>query len=865
MKKSLFFYLLLSLVSISLLRGQEVNGDKKMTGDKLKESQVPQIFTATPPPLTDEMVYNEPAEPTRGDYSVDFVGGSGTLYSAFGYTLQPGSTYYMSSCISIYPAQVSNLLGGSLHTIKYFAYNTTNLAYVTGFRVWIKNSLDGPVIYEQNVAKSSINALTMNYIPLNTPFSITGAPFVIGITAICSVSVQTTVYLMTFENINQPYPKGASQYHCYSVDGFYGSGATWAGTYQDRALLIGGVVSTGTAIPVNDLAMVKAESYPLKWCALEHSDPYTMLIFNAGSAAQNNYSVEVLDAANTTMGSQTVSLPIAANRFKTHDVNTITPAGTSVTFKGKTVLQGDENPANDFSSPATQKVYYMQPMAYCDNTPIIDGVGTGAANTYSAAIGYTSAIELGPFAAKNLTTVELLLNSMPSTLSNCSVWIRNSLTGADLYSQSFLPVQGWNTIYLNTPFLVPLTGTLYIGYTVTATAAGGYPIGVVFNHQNPLNGGHIKTSATNPWITLGSIGGNVGIIGTVVAATAPVYTITSNANPLAAGYVTGNNVYAAGATVCLTAIPKSEFQFFKWSDDNLDNPRIFTASASDSYTAIFVEKECTHIVSGTGNIPVSGYPVDMFYNNSYSQQLYYPSELGNFTQDIHIKSLSFQHVHSTTITKQNLQVYLANTTKNSFTSGTDWLPGAQLQLVYSGTVTFPANGIVEIIFNQTEDFTYMPGANLCVAFLNHDVDYYTNATNFRATTNPSIFKLIYYRSDYTSINIMSPPSAYAYGLNHTDFTFEFCSISAASIIKKAVITDLNFSCQGVVTVTYNLESNGTEVSLYYSPDKCNWTKATTVSGDVGTVSTGDGKSIIWNNSTDNISFGNFFFKVEYVE
>jgi uncharacterized protein (TIGR02145 family) len=53
-----------------------------------------------------------------------------------------------------------------------------------------------------------------------------------------------------------------------------------------------------------------------------------------------------------------------------------------------------------------------------------------------------------------------------------------------------------------------------------------------------------------------------------------------------------------------------------------------------------------------------------------------------------------------------------------------------------------------------------------------------------------------------------------------------------------------------------------DVTLYYSHNKRDWLIAPTVTGNLTAQTTGIGKTIIWDNSADNVRFGKFYFKVE---
>jgi hypothetical protein len=61
-----------------------------------------------------------------------------------------------------------------------------------------------------------------------------------------------------------------------------------------------------------------------------------------------------------------------------------------------------------------------------------------------------------------------------TSVSNVTLRIyTDTLTSALVYSQAFTPVDGWNNVQLTTPFAIPSTGNLYIGYYMTSTSPSG--------------------------------------------------------------------------------------------------------------------------------------------------------------------------------------------------------------------------------------------------------------------------------------------------------------------------------------------------------------------------------------------------------
>jgi len=100
------------------------------------------------------------------------------------------------------------------------------------------------------------------------------------------------------------------------------------------------------------------------------------------------------------------------------------------------------------------------------------GKGTGKAEELSAAICMPASLS-GLYAGKTITKIRLGIGSGCSNIS--SVWIKNSLTGAYVFTQAVnqsCADWNWVEVTLSTPFTIP-ANDFYIGYTAT----GLYPIG----------------------------------------------------------------------------------------------------------------------------------------------------------------------------------------------------------------------------------------------------------------------------------------------------------------------------------------------------------------------------------------------------
>jgi len=82
----------------------------------------------------------------------------------------------------------------------------------------------------------------------------------------------------------------------------------------------------------------------------------------------------------------------------------------------------------------------------------------------------------------------------------------------------------------------------------------------------------------------------------------------------------------------------------------------------------------------------------------------------------------------------------------------------------------------------------------------------------------------------------------------------------AAALAQATVTNVDFSCPGIVTVEYNLLSTKPEdVTLEYSSDKCKWFEALTETD----VAPGNGLTLSWNAAAAGVSYGKFYYRVIY--
>ena len=69
------------------------------------------------------------------------------------------------------------------------------------------------------------------------------------------------------------------------------------------------------------------------------------------------------------------------------------------------------------------------------------------------------------------------------------------------------------------------------------------------------------------------------------------FTITAVPKDASMGTVTGGGVYKQGTSIKLEALPNSGYQFEKWTDGIIKNPRTITVEKNATYTAVFVKED----------------------------------------------------------------------------------------------------------------------------------------------------------------------------------------------------------------------------------------------------------------------------------
>jgi hypothetical protein len=160
------------------------------------------------------------------------------------------------------------------------------------------------------------------------------------------------------------------------------------------------------------------------------------------------------------------------------------------------------------------------------------------------------------------------------------------------------------------------------------------------------------------------------------------------------------------------------------------------------------------ITVGTGTSTTSTNPISSCYGYSYSEQIYLQSEIGA-GGNITTVSFYMNTKPATTASSEDWTIYMGHTTKADYTSTTDWITSTGLTQVFTGTVSYPANGNWMTI-TLTTPFAYNNTDNLVIA-VDENMAGYNCSVNWNYTSTSTNYRSIYYRSDVTNPNPTAPP------------------------------------------------------------------------------------------------------------
>ncbi len=186
-------------------------------------------------------------------------------------------------------------------------------------------------------------------------------------------------------------------------------------------------------------------------------------------------------------------------------------------------------------------------------------------------------------------------------------------------------------------------------------------------------------------------------------------------------------------------------------------------------------------------------PVNTYYKNSYSQQIFTPEEIGGSGN---ITKIAFNYQYSSSInSKGDVTIYIANTDKTEFSSNTDWQTEGLTQ-VYHGNMNC-VQGWNEFVLD--EPFAYDNSSNLIVAVLDNSGSYNSSSYKFYCKTGSNNTTLYYY-NDYSQ---WSASSSGTRTNIRNDIRFTVC----ASEFSDVQVEDISFISQACEIVNEHLSAH----------------------------------------------------------
>ncbi len=271
-------------------------------------------------------------------------------------------------------------------------------------------------------------------------------------------------------------------------------------------------------------------------------------------------------------------------------------------------------------------------------------------------------------------------------------------------------------------------------------------------------------------------------------------------------YVLEYSEYGLDSWTTITGIVNTSYTLSGLNPETHYDVRVMANCGSDASTWQTVDFT-THCLAGgdieigDGSSTTYSIPVNTYYNHSYVQELYLASEIGTAGD---INSISFHYIYSTAQTKSPVTIYLGTTSQSTLTT---WVPVANMQQVFSGSINFTnaGDGWVNIPF--TTPFNYDGTQNLVVAVLNNTGSYTTSNNNTFSCHSAPGMCIRYQVDESTPIDPSSNPTITTES-NRSDVKFGFpCDNTVTCIAPNIFINNVGQTTADLTWVPGNNESS----------------------------------------------------------
>ena len=349
-----------------------------------------------------------------------------------------------------------------------------------------------------------------------------------------------------------------------------------------------------------------------------------------------------------------------------------------------------------------------------------------------------------------------------SSFSGATDWITVSASDK-VYSGSVTMVAGdWTTITFSTPFVYDGTSNVVLvadDNTGTYTSSPHMSCRVFATTSNQALYAYNDNTNFNPLSPPTSSSTNNAVLSsknqivlTKEAVPTESFNITVSVNPTEAGTASGGGEYQYGETCTVSVRANEGYTFAGWTENgnvvSTDLSFSFTVTTERNLVANFIQA----IEIGEGTTTHNYLPTYNYYNYSMTEQIYTVDEIGMAGT---ISSIAFYNEGAEKT--RTLDFYLKATTKDAFSSKTDWVTVSASEKVFSGSVTFTANTWTFV--NFTTPFEY-DGASNIVLVVDDNSGAYTQSPHLACSVfNTSSTQAIYIYSDGTNYNPASPTTS----------------------------------------------------------------------------------------------------------
>ncbi len=235
---------------------------------------------------------------------------------------------------------------------------------------------------------------------------------------------------------------------------------------------------------------------------------------------------------------------------------------------------------------------------------------------------------------------------------------------------------------------------------------------------------------------------------------------------------------------------------------------------------------------GIGTSYTNDYPFNYNYDYSYSQSIYLAEEMSTMGDTIHGITYKFWN----TLTSRwpiSLNIYIANTDVNNFTSTSSWIAIDSLSLVASITDSLPLSDSLYIPF--TTPFVRNTNRNLVIAVDHNTGDYKSSYPQWYRTETDE-YRTLYVRKDNNDIDPANPGSGSRAAYYIPNITFDATCMDPSCGEPLVIATDA-----GEQSITLRWFAGGTENAWnvdYRLSGDATWINHLTNTTDTATTITG---------------------------